>query len=142
MTVRDPGTFVVAAHVMDDMAERKLEGYLRELEQKNRHAGQGSDRPDDRRRGFLRLSFNGTPNCGSSGRAGLDNGVLVGMALQEREVRNSRRVWSGSRAARFLVRHGVATCSRPTSSGGITRAGCSRERSWRRIRSRNRRIPR
>ena len=87
VTVRDPGTFVVdVAHVMDDMAERKLEGYLRELEQKTGTQVKVLTVPTTDGEDFFGF-VQRHAELWKLGRKGLDNGVLVGMALQEREVR-------------------------------------------------------
>lgn len=87
LTVRDPGTYVVDdAEIVEPAVEKQLEGSLRELEQKTTAqvkvltvtTTDGEDFFD-----FVQRHA----ELWTLGRAGKDNGALIAVALQEREVR-------------------------------------------------------
>lgn len=87
ITVKDPGTFVVdQAGIIDDAIERRLEGWLKELEQKTtaqvkvltvRTTG------DEDFFGFVQRHA----TLWNLGRKGKDNGALIVVALKNRKVR-------------------------------------------------------
>ncbi len=87
VTVRDPGSYVVdRAEIVDAAVEQKLEGWLRELEQKTTAqvkvlTVKTTDGEDFF--GFVQRHA----ELWKLGRAGKDNGALIAVALQEREVR-------------------------------------------------------
>ncbi len=87
VTVQDPGTYVVdRAGIIDDGVERQLEGWLRELEQKTTAQVKVLTVPTTD--GEDLFSFvQRHAELWKLGRAGRDNGVLIAVALREREDR-------------------------------------------------------
>lgn len=87
VTVQDPGAYVVdRAGIIDDGVERQLEGWLRELEQKTTAQVKVLTVPttdgDD-----LFTFVQRHAELWKLGRAGRDNGVLIAVAVKEREDR-------------------------------------------------------
>jgi uncharacterized protein len=87
VTVRDPGQYVVdQAEIIDAATQQRLEGWLRELEQKSTaqvkvltvQSTQGEDFF-----GFAQRHF----DLWQLGQKGKDNGALIVLALRERQVR-------------------------------------------------------
>jgi len=87
ITVRDPGKYVVdSAGIVDDDAERKLEGWLRELEQKTTAQVKVLTVPSTDGEPFFDF-VQRHAELWKLGRKGEDNGVLIVVAVHEREVR-------------------------------------------------------
>ncbi len=87
ITIRDPGTFVVdTAGIIDGTAERRLEGWLRELEQTT--TAQVKVLTVETTGGEDFFSFvHRHANGWKLGQKDKDNGVLIVLALKERRVR-------------------------------------------------------
>ena len=87
ITIRDPGTFVVdTAGIIDDNVQGRLEGWLRELEQKTTAqvkvlTVETTDGEDFF--GFVQRHA----ESWKLGQKGKDNGALIGLAVKERRVR-------------------------------------------------------
>jgi len=87
VTVQDPGTFVVdRAGIIDDGVERQLEGWLRELEQKTTAQVKVLTVPTtDGEDMFTFVQRHA--ELWKLGRADRDNGVLIAVAVKDREDR-------------------------------------------------------
>ena len=87
VTVRDPGTFVVdQAGIVDDRVERDLDGWLRELEQKTTAQVKLLTVPTTEGEPVFNFAQRHA-ELWELGKKGKDNGVLVVVAVKEREVR-------------------------------------------------------
>ncbi|MEK7731253.1 MAG: TPM domain-containing protein, partial [Planctomycetota bacterium] len=86
-TIQDPGTYVIdRAGIIDDGIERQLEGWLRELEQKTTAQVKVLTVPTTD--GEDLFSFvQRHAELWKLGRSGRDNGVLIAVAVKEREDR-------------------------------------------------------
>ncbi len=87
VTIQDPGTYVVdRAKIIDDGVERQMEGWLRELEQKTTAQVKVLTVPTTDGEDFFTFVQRHAV-LWKLGRADRDNGVLIGVAMKEREDR-------------------------------------------------------
>ncbi len=87
VTVKDPGTYVVdTANLIDPDTQRRMEGWLRELEQKTTAQVKVLTVPTTDGEDFFEF-VQRHAEAWKLGRKGKDNGALIALALKERRVR-------------------------------------------------------
>ena len=123
VTVKDPGRYVVdTAGLIDAATERRMEGWLRELEQKTTAQVKVLTVPTTGGEDFFGF-VQRHAEAWKLGRKGKDNGALIALAVKERRVRVHTGYGLEGVLPDSLGRHGLPPGRRGLLQGGQVRPG-------------------